>query len=120
MTDNQNKPSEERANQEPVEELRKKLTSIVHEELGHPDDYQPLINALEAYCQRREVAARRNAPAGKYTQEWVARQLGISRPTLAKWLENPELFTVGALKRLQDLAHLKPKPTEGGSDGKTD
>lgn len=56
--------------------------------------------ALEEREKARKFYAKRKP---QFTKTWVADILGISRPTLDKWLKNPEQFTVGAVKKLAEL-----------------
>lgn len=55
---------------------------------------------LDERRKTREFYAKRNP---QFTRKWVADALGISRPTLNKWIENPEMFTVGAIRKLAQL-----------------
>lgn len=48
----------------------------------------------------RTLYAKRNP---QYTKQWIADYLGVSRPTLNKWLKNPEEFTLGAVLKLSSL-----------------
>ena len=50
--------------------------------------------------EARKLYAKRKP---QRTKQWLADVLGISRPTLYKWLENPEMFTIGAVKKLVEL-----------------
>lgn len=52
----------------------------------------------------RQLYAKRNP---LYTKQWIADYLGISRPTLSKWLDNPEKFTIGAIEKLAALTATK-------------
>jgi len=60
--------------------------------------------ALEARkserIKARQFYAKRNP---LYTREWIADLLGISRPTLNKWLNDPGMFTVDAIQKLVTL-----------------
>jgi hypothetical protein len=60
--------------------------------------------ALEARkserIKARQFYAKRNP---LYTREWIADLLGISRPTLNKWLNDPGMFTVDAIQKLATL-----------------
>lgn len=56
--------------------------------------------ALEEREKARKFYAKRKP---QFTKTWVADVLGISRPTLDKWIANPEQFTIGAVKKLAEL-----------------
>ena len=45
----------------------------------------------------------------QFTKQWIADVLNISRPTLDKWIADPERFTVGAIKILAELQKEKEK-----------
>lgn len=56
--------------------------------------------ALEEREKARKFYAKRRP---QFTKTWAADVLGVSRPTLDKWLKNPEQFTIGAVIKLAEL-----------------
>lgn len=71
------------------ETLKQALLSLIAEERAHERKIS------------RQLYAKRNP---QYTKQWMADYLGISRPTLSKWLNDPEQFTLGAIMKLQGLS----------------
>ena len=97
------------------EELDKSLTELRAYEIT---TFKPTLDEYFAYYpelkrakqtilkahERALVEAREQSKnCHPYTQEWIAKHIGISRPTLAKWLKNPEMFTLDAVKKLAAL-----------------
>lgn len=70
-----------------------------------PDSHlDTATQALLALMDRVRIDERkRHSNKKRYSLEAISKKLGISRPTLTKWLDDPEQFTLGAIKRLQEL-----------------
>lgn len=60
-----------------------------------------LMNEVEREAVRQDRLKHSNNK--RYSLETIAKRIGVSRPTLTKWLEKPEMFTVGAIKKLQEM-----------------
>lgn len=77
--------------------------------LGLIDSYvaEKVLEAKQSErISARKLYAKRNPT---FTKQWIAGQLGISRPTLNKWIDDPEQFTIGAIRKLATLQAEKEK-----------
>lgn len=63
-----------------------------------------LLTLFEQYANQARKEWYKRAEDTPYTKAWIAKQLGISRPTLNKLLKDPESFTISMVKKLIALS----------------
>lgn len=88
-------------------ELRRKLSKLTYLE---PQYIEDLVQLIQTECNKASAKAyalehlNHKRKLGLSLIE-ISKHLGISRPTLSKWLANPEMFTLGAIRKLQQLSN---------------